>query len=62
MEIGQKVTWNIGTFTCYGIFIEHIDDELSLVQCYARKEQFGSVKKHITKVNVLTNTLNLIKE
>jgi hypothetical protein len=56
-EIGEKVTWKIGTFICFGVFMEKLSDESSKVQCWARKEEFALwARKHICVVEV-SNTI-----
>lgn len=59
-EIGERVTWKIGTFVCFGAFLEKINDEFSKVQCRERKEESALYsQRYICKVEVLNSILKL---
>lgn len=52
-QIGDKVTWTVGKFTCKGLYLESVDAEFSLIQCYERND-----KRCVTQLQVLTSLLN----
>jgi hypothetical protein len=62
-EIGERVTWKIGTFVCFGAFLEKINDEFSKVQCRERKEESAAwSRRYICEVKVLNSLLESAPE
>lgn len=51
-EIGHRVKWPVGHFTCFGIFFEQIDSEFSIVQCTHRNSN-----SFVRKLKVLSSLL-----
>ena len=52
-KIGDKVAWKRGSFICRGLYLDVVNTELTLIQCY---EKDG--KRCVIKVQVLNSLLN----
>lgn len=52
-QIGDKVAWRVGGFICRGLYLDIVNTELTLVQCY---EKDG--KRCVIQVQVLNSLLN----
>ena len=57
LEIGQKVTWKVGTVVSFGLFLDKIDDDYSSIKCYMMDG-----RKYICVVPVLTLLLSKTTE